>query len=84
MKTPIQELIDRLNRMAESHVSDTLEEREYKGGLRVAAAYAQLMFDKEKSAIQQAFYEGMLCQGFDPNMGRAEMYYNEVYNAKEK
>lgn len=32
-----------------------------------------------KEAIQQAFYEGMLCQGFDPNMGRAEMYYNEVY-----
>lgn len=32
-----------------------------------------------KEAIQQAFYEGMLCQGFDPNMGRAEMYYNKVY-----
>lgn len=36
-----------------------------------------------KEAIQQAFYEGMLCQGFDPNMGRAEMYYNEVYKNNE-
>lgn len=37
-----------------------------------------------KEAIQQAFYEGMLCQGFDPNMGRAEMYYNEVYKGNEE
>lgn len=84
MKTPIRELIDRLNRMAEPQVSDSPEEQEYKGGLRVAATRAEIMLGYEKSAIQHAFYEGMLCQGFDPNMGRAEMYYNEVYNAKEK
>lgn len=84
MKTPIRELIDRLNRMAEPQVSDSPEEQEYKGGLRVAATHAEIMLGYEKSAIQHAFYEGMLCQGFDPNMGRAEMYYNEVYNAKEK
>lgn len=80
----MQELIDKLNEMAESHMSDTPEEQEYKGGLRVAATHAEIMLGFEKSAIQQAFYEGMLCQGFDPNMGRAEMYYNEVYNTKEE
>ena len=80
----MQELINKLNEMAESHVSDTPEEQEYKGGLRVAAAYIESVLGKEKSAIQQAFYEGMLCQGFDPNMGRAEMYYGEVYKDNEQ
>jgi hypothetical protein len=79
METPIQQLIRTLNGLSEPRVSDSLEIEEYKGGLRVAAVYAKLMLEKEKEAIQQAFYEGMLCQGFDPNMGRAEIYYNEVY-----
>lgn len=80
----MQELVDKLNEMAEPWVSDSPEEQEYKGGLRVAAAHVENMLKKEKSAIQQAFYEGMLCQSFDPNMGRAEMYYNEVYKDEDK
>ena len=83
METPIQQLIRTLNGLSEPRVSDSLEIEEYKGGLRVAAAYAKGMLEKEKSAIQHAFYEGMLCQGFDPNMGRAEVYYNEVYKNNE-
>jgi len=33
----------------------------------------------EKDQIIEALYEGM-GTNFDPNMGRAEMYYNETYN----
>ena len=28
--------------------------------------------------------EGMRCQGWDPNRGIAEEYYNETFNTKEK
>jgi hypothetical protein len=33
----------------------------------------------EKEQITQAVYDSM-GTNFDPNMGRAEQYYNEVYN----
>jgi len=33
----------------------------------------------EKEQIINACYEGMHAQGFDPNKGRAEQYYNETY-----
>lgn len=75
MKTPMQELIDKLYELSEMHASDM-----YKAGMRDAAIIAETMLEKEKEAIQSAFYEGMLCQRFDPNMGRAEIYYNENFN----
>ncbi len=40
---------------------------------------AQEMF---KDQIMDAFYEGMNCQNFDPNKGRAEIYYNETFKTK--
>jgi peptidyl-tRNA hydrolase len=33
----------------------------------------------EKEQIMKAVYDGM-GTNFDPNMGRAEQYYNETYN----
>ena len=80
MKTPIQELIDKLHKLSETHVNDLPEEREYKSGLRTAAVIAEGMLEREKEIIQSAFYEGMSCQRFDPNMGRAEIYYNENFD----
>jgi hypothetical protein len=38
--------------------------------------------DWEKQQIMDAFYEGMNCQNFDPNKGRAEIYYNETFKTK--
>jgi hypothetical protein len=35
--------------------------------------------EMEKDQITQAVYDGM-GTNFDPNMGRAEQYYNETYN----
>lgn len=78
MKTPIQQLIEDL----ELKKADAPPF--YAIALLTAISFAESMLEKEKSAIQQAFYEGMLCQGFDPNMGRAEMYYNETFKTKEK
>ena len=75
MKTPMQELIDKLYELSEMHASDM-----YKAGMQDSAIIAEMMLEKEKEAIQQAFYEGMSCQRFDPNMGRAEIYYNENFD----
>jgi hypothetical protein len=33
-----------------------------------------------KEQIIDTFVEGMRCQNFDPNKGRAEIYYNETFN----
>ena len=35
-----------------------------------------------KDQIMDAFYDGMNCQNFDPNKGRAEIYYNETFKTK--
>ena len=42
------------------------------------------MVKKEMAVIIEAFHEGMRCQGWDPNRGIAEEYYNETFNTKEK
>ena len=40
------------------------------------------MVKKEMAVIIEAFHEGMRCQGWDPNRGIAEEYYNETFNNK--
>ena len=42
------------------------------------------MLEKEKAVIIEAFHEGMRCQGWDPNRGIAEEYYNETFNTNIK
>jgi hypothetical protein len=42
------------------------------------------MVKEEMAEIIEAFHEGMRCQGWDPNRGIAEEYYNETFNTKEK
>ena len=74
MKTPIQELIDKWEQEKGSYIPNAPIFQEFIND-------AKEMLEKEKEAIQQAFYEGMLCQRFDPNMGRAEVYYNETFKA---
>jgi hypothetical protein len=36
----------------------------------------------EKQQIMKAVYDGM-GRNFDPNMGRAELYYNETFNTTD-
>ena len=38
----------------------------------------------EMAVIIEAFHEGMRCQGWDPNRGIAEEYYNETFNTTDK
>jgi hypothetical protein len=45
---------------------------------------AERMLEKEKDVIIEAFHEGMRCQGWDPNRGIAEEYYNETFNTEER
>jgi len=49
------------------------EERNFLEGLREQAK------QMEKEQIKKAVYDSM-GTNFDPNWGRAEMYYNETYN----
>jgi hypothetical protein len=84
MKTPMQRLAAKLHKISELHVDDTAEDLEYKAGLQTAAVIAENMISKEKEVVQNAFYAGMLCQRFDSNMGKAEMYYNTTFNTVEK
>ena len=36
--------------------------------------------EMEKEQIIDTFVEGMRCQNFDPNKGRAEIYYKQTFN----
>jgi hypothetical protein len=38
----------------------------------------------EREQMISAFSEGMRCQNFDPNRGRAEQYFNETFKTNEK
>jgi hypothetical protein len=40
--------------------------------------------EMEKEQMIDAFVEGMRCQNFDPNRGRAEQYFNETFKTNEK
>ena len=82
MKTPMQELIyslkrERMNPSNEWQIG-------YQKALINVISEAESMLKKEKAVIIEAFHEGMRCQGWDPNRGIAEEYYNETFNTKEK
>ena len=70
MKTPMQELLEWA--------------RKFKPTPTMIEAKIVLMLEKEMAVIIEAFHEGMRCQGWDPNRGIAEEYYNETFNTKEK
>jgi hypothetical protein len=70
MRTPVEELFELL--------WDTPQDK------LTWYAIRNRMVKKEMAVIIEAFHEGMRCQGWDPNRGIAEEYYNETYNTKEK
>lgn len=70
MKTPVEELFELL--------WDTPKDK------LTWYAIRNSMVKKEMAVIIEAFHEGMRCQGWDPNRGIAEEYYNETFNTKEK
>jgi hypothetical protein len=71
-----------MKQTAVSWVVKELEQHYVKIDIKNTAVFVQAeqMF---KQQIMDAFYEGMNCQNFDPNRGRAEIYYNETFKTKE-
>ena len=70
MKTPVEELFELL--------WDTPKDK------LTWYAIRNRMVKKEMAVIIEAFHEGMRCQGWDPNRGIAEEYYNETFKEKWK
>jgi hypothetical protein len=70
MKTPVEELFELL--------WDTPKDKFTWYAIR------NRMVKKEMAVIIEAFHDGMRCQGWDPNRGIAEEYYNETFKAEEK
>jgi len=57
---------------------EQLKDMEY--DLRLIPNTIEKAKEMEKQQITDTFVEGMRCQNFDPNKGRAEIYYNETFN----
>ena len=62
---------------------DSKPTRADRSRLETAIAKAKQLIKAEKEVIVKAVYDGM-GKNFDPNMGRAEMYYNETFNTTDK
>jgi hypothetical protein len=81
MKTPIQELLERVKEYRDSENSPLVISR-----LNSICVDIFGMLDKEKEVIKNAYIEGcgdnILCESTDKK--RAEEYYNETFNTKEK
>ena len=70
-KTALQTLIEWGDKMLQEHPMKTLSFAE-------AIDKADRLLEMEKQQIMKAVYDSM-GTNFDPNMGRAEQYYNENY-----
>jgi len=80
MKTPMQELIDRVGNMAQGLDADELYD--------YFMEKATQMLEKEKEVIMDAHIEGQRVFDKFPHTqwtnDQAEQYYNELFNTKEK
>ena len=61
----------------EKHWQDQYQQG-YQRALSDIASYIEEAKEIEKKQIMEAVYDGM-GTNFDPNMGRAEQYYNKKY-----
>ena len=80
MKTPLQQLIEKLHKISEIHVNDLPEEREYKSGLRTASLYALGMLEKEEEFIKEVYWEGG--QEVPAHETSVDNWYNKTFNTK--
>jgi len=65
--------------MAQQTAVDWLYERFLFAGYAAPSEWKEQAKQMEKEQIMKAVYDSM-GTNFDPNMGRAELYYNETYN----
>ena len=78
MKTPLQKIIEEMQ-SAKRMCDDPSMEMDIWHTLDVLIAKAELMLEKEKEVIMNAFISGEFQQGCE---GDAEQYYNEKFNNK--
>ena len=74
MKTPMQQMLELLEELLDSKPT-----RADRSRLETAIAKAKELMKLEQEVIVKAVYDGM-GKNFDPNMGRAELYYNETFD----
>ena len=75
MKTPMQELIERLECLI-----GLTEGTKYAIGLKSAKEQAESILEKEKEVIMDAYIFGIQ----DEYVIGSQRYYNETFNTKEK
>jgi hypothetical protein len=78
MKTPMQQMHEFLCEELEAKQSW----RDYPH-IENAILKCEELMEQEKQVIMKAVYDGM-GTNFDPNMGRAELYYNETFNTTDR
>ena len=74
MKTPMQQMLELLEELLDSKPT-----RADRSRFETAIAKAKELMKLEQEVIVKAVYDGM-GKNFDPNMGRAELYYNETFD----
>jgi hypothetical protein len=80
MKTAVEQL--RIELIINSKVKETLNGKvSYTIGLSKFDELFNQAQELEKNQIMKAVYDSM-GTNLDPNMGRAEQYYNEIYKNK--
>lgn len=75
MKTPMQELLEKVQEYRDAETSPIVVSR-----LNSVCVDILGMLDKEKEQIEDAWDSAYTSEGFS----NAEQYYNETFNTKEK
>ncbi len=73
-RTPLQELIS---------TSESIRNLDPKVQLMILRGEMQRLLPVEQKHIVEACYEGMHAAGFDPNRGRAELYFKTNYGYED-
>ena len=80
MKTPMQELIERLDKEINPKYPDG-----YNIVMKIAKNLTEQMLEKEKEVITSAYNKGKDYYFYNnTTMPNAEEYYNKTFNTKEK
>lgn len=74
MKTPMQELIEKLNNVKPNQFCS----------IETIRDWAESLLDKEKEIIEEAFSDGLSHYPNDSDPRYVRDYYNENFNSKER
>ena len=93
MKTPMQELFNRLDEMSNKYLDEYNRlSSPYTDGVAAGIDYAmqiiESLIEKEKEVIQRAYKQGVVDEYGDTidldTITEAEEYYNRIFNGKDQ